>query len=191
MLEPIRTESNRVTDGRRVAARSVVITSLSAINCYVFSRKVIPVVDNEQRQETIYPGAEVLGSQEEHATEYQDKGYAKLLFDRFSGGSMYSDMSDITIGESTFYGQVEPFNIDDKDSLRNMIRNVPDWQPAKGDIFALVVGGEIIKWLECIGSAGQSFNSDHGAKFAFNVRDELAHLEPFISIEDTLKPTNP
>ena len=188
MLEPIRKESTRVADGRRIGIRTTVLTSLSSVSCYVFARKVIPVNDAETRQETIYPGAEVLSSQEEHATEYADKGYAKLLFDRYPSGNMYSDFSDITFGEATFFALVEPFAIADKDNTRAMVRNIPDWQPAKGDIFALVVNGSILKWLECIGSTGQSIHSDHGTKFVFNVRDELASLEPFISIADSLKP---
>ena len=191
MLKPIRSESSRIADGRRIGVRTTVLTSLSSISCYVFARKVIPVVDTEERKETIYPGAEVLSSQEEHATEYEDKGYAKLLFDHYSSGSMYSDMSDITIGDPTFYALVEPFDIADIDSTRQMIRNIPDWQPSKGDIFALVVNGSILKWLECLGGGGQSLHSDHGVKYAFNVRDELSHLEPFITIADTLKPDGP
>lgn len=185
MLKPIRQETNRVMDGRRMAARSVVITSLSAVDCHVFRRKVDPINDQQTRNETVYPGAEVLGSQEEHATHYEDQGYAKMLFDHFAAGSMWSDGSDVNIGEAIISAQVEPFNIDDYGVIRQMQRNIPDWTPEKGDIFALLISEDTIKWLECIGATGISLPSSHGVKYMFNVRDSLEYLDPFNSqVED-------
>ncbi|MBJ9425219.1 hypothetical protein [Acinetobacter seifertii] len=188
MLKPIRNEATRVADGRRMAARSVVMTSLSAVDCHVFRRYVEPVSQQEDRYATVYPGAEVLSSQEEHATRYEEQGYAKILFEHFVGGSMWSDSSGLNIGESTIRAQVEPFNIDDYESIRQMQRNVPDWKPQKGDIFGLIIDENTVKWLECLGSTGQSLQGNHGEVYAFNVRDSLEHLEPFISQEELLKP---
>lgn len=188
MLKPVRKEATRVADGRRFAARSIVITNLSSIECYVYRRNIVPINANEARQETIYAGAVVLSSQEEHATEYEDLGYAKLLFDHFSGGSLHNDMDDINSGDPIFYAQIEPFDLAYIESQRDMIRNVPDWQPKKGDIFALLISEDTIKWLECVGSQGQSIHSDYGNKYVLNLRDPLDHLEPFISQEDLLTP---
>jgi hypothetical protein len=190
MLKPIRKEATRVADGRRMAARSIVITSLSAVDCHVFRRYVEPVSQQEDRYATVYPGAEVLSSQEEHATRYEEQGYAKILFDHFVGGSMWSDGSGINIGEATIRAQVEPFDIEDYESIRQMQRNVPDWKPQKGDIFGLIIDENTVKWLECLGSTGQSLQGNHGEVYAFNVRDSLEHLEPFISQEELLKPVS-
>ncbi|ELY6121689.1 TPA: hypothetical protein LUJ82_003220 [Acinetobacter baumannii] len=188
MLKPIRKEATRVADGRRMAARSIVITSLSAVDCHVFRRYVEPVNQQEDRYATVYPGAEVLSSQEEHATRYEEQGYAKILFEHFVGGSMWSDGSGINIGEATIRAQVEPFHIEDYESIRQMQRNVPDWTPQKGDIFGLIIDENTVKWLECLGSTGQTLQGNHGEVYSFNVRDSLEHLEPFISQEELLKP---
>lgn len=171
-----------------MAARSIVITSLSAGDCHVFRRYVDPVNDQQTRNETVYPGAEVLGSHEEHATRYELQGFAKLLFDRFTGGSIWSNSVDLNIGEATISAQVEPFNIEDYGLIKQMQSNIPDWTPEKGDIFALMISDQSIKWLECIGVKGISLPISHGVKYMFNVRDPLEHLEPFTSQEDLLKP---
>lgn len=190
MLKPIRKESNQVADGRKFAARSIVMTSLAAIECYVFRRKVVPVNNTETRNQTIYAGAVVLSSQEEHATEYEELGYAKMLFDHFSGGSLHNDMDDINSGDSVFTAQIEPFDIAFIESQRAMIRHLPEWLPQKGDVFALIIDEDTIKWLECIGSSGQTIHADYGNKYMLNLRDSLEHLEPFISQDQLLKPEN-
>ncbi len=185
MLKPIRKESNRVVDGRRFAARSVVLSNLSAIECYAYRREVEPVNNIESRNETIYVGAMVLSSQEEHATKYVDLGYAKILFNRFTGGSIHNDADDINSGEAIFNAQIEPFDIEFYESPRQMIRNVPDWTPKKGDIFALIIDSDTIKWIECVGVQGHNIHSDYGSTYILNVRDSLGHLEPFHNL-----PTN-
>ena len=188
MLKPIRKESSRVVDGRRFAARSVVLSNLSAIECYAYRREVEPVNDVESRNETIYVGAMVLSSQEEHATKYVDLGYAKILFDRFTGGSIHNDADDINSGEAIFNAQIEPFDIEFYESPRQMIRHVPDWTPKKGDIFALIIDSDTIKWIECVGVQGHNIHSDYGSTYILNVRDSLEHLEPFIDQDELLKP---
>ena len=190
MLRPIRPETNRVATGRRFAARSVVITHLSALDSFVFRREVDAIKNGETRAESIYPGAELLSSQEEHATRYEDLGYAKILLDNFIPGSVFNDYSDINVGEVSFNAQVEPYFIENADSGREMLKNVPDWRPRKGDVFALIIDADTIKWIECVGSMGQSLTDDHGEKYVFNVRDSLSHLEPFIHQEELLKPAS-
>lgn len=187
MLRPIRQETNRVAAGRRLAARSIVITHLSALNSFVFRRQIDPIKDGETRAESVYPGAELLSTQEEHATSYKELGYAKVLLDSFIPGSVFNDYSDINVGEPTFNAQVEPFFIENAESSREMLRNIPDWRPRKGDIFALIIDESTIKWIECIGSIGQSLTEDHGEKYVFNTRDSLSHLEPFKNQDELLE----
>ncbi|APV37724.1 hypothetical protein [Acinetobacter soli] len=187
MLRPIRQETNRVAAGRRLAARSIVITHLSALNSFVFRRQIDPIKDGETRAESVYPGAELLSTQEEHATSYKELGYAKVLLDSFIPGSVFNDYSDINVGEPAFNAQVEPFFIENSESGREMLRNIPDWRPRKGDIFALIIDESTIKWIECVGSIGQSLTEDHGEKYVFNTRDSLSHLEPFKNQDELLE----
>ncbi|MCO8088180.1 hypothetical protein [Acinetobacter indicus] len=192
MLKPINPISNRVADGRRFAARSIVITSLSALSCFVFRRRILPVVEGESRDESIYPGGHVLSNFDEHAVEYDEQGHAMLLFDKLPGGSMHSDGDSINIGEAMFYAQIEPFHFSDYGQRQNMLKNIPDWKPKKGDILAMVVSEDLIKWVEIVGVTGQTLHAHHGDKYVLNVRDRLEHLEPFITQESLLVPeSNP
>lgn len=191
MLKPINDITKRVADGRRFASRSIVITSLTAISCYVFRRHTIPAKEGESRAETVWQGGIVLSEHEEHATEYKEQGYAMLQFDRFSAGSLHTNGdNDINIGESVLNAQIEPFFIENYNSKADMLRNVPEWRPEKGDIFALVVEGDLIKWVECIGVSGQTLHAHHGETYALTFRDSLMHLDPFRVHEDLLKPAS-
>lgn len=187
MLKPINSVANRVAEGRRFASRSIVITNLSAIECLAFRREILPAEDNKSREETIWEGGILLSEHEEHATEYKEQGYAMLLLDKFSGGSIHSDGDDINSGETMFYAQIEPFHYADYESKAQMLRNTPDWKPKKGDIFAMMVSEGLIKWVEVIAVKGQSLHAQHGESYVLNIRDSLMHLEPFIS-QDVLKP---
>lgn len=188
MLKPINSVANRVAEGRRFASRSVVITNLSAIECLVFRREVIPAEDGETRDETIWEGGITLSDSDAHATEYKEQGYAFMLLDKFSGGSIHSDGDDINSAEAMFYAQIEPFHYEDYTSKAQMLRNVPEWKPKKGDIFAMVIEEDLIKWVEVIGVTGQSLHAHHGERYVLNIRDSLAHLAPFIQHEELLKP---
>ena len=67
MLKPVNPVANRVAEGRRVASRSIVLTSQSAVSSYVFRRSVVPAVAGESREETVWEGGMVLSDHEEHA----------------------------------------------------------------------------------------------------------------------------
>lgn len=188
MLKPINPVANRIADGRRFASRSIVLSNLSAIACFVFRRQVVEAVPGESREETIWEGGMSLSDHEEHATEYVEQGYAMMLFDKFSGGSIHSDGDDINPGEAILYAQIEPFYYADYQNRGNMMRNVPDWKPKKGDVFAMLVADDLIKWVECVGVTGQSLHAQHGERYVLNVRDSLMHLEPFKNQEEILMP---
>lgn len=192
MLKPINSVANRVAEGRRFASRSVVITNLASIECLVFRREVLPAVEGESREETIWEGGMLLSEHEEHATEYKEQGYAMMLLDKFTGGSIHSDGEGINSGEAMFYAQIEPFDYADYESKAQMLRNTPDWKPKKGDILAMVISEDVLKWVEVVGIPGQSLHAQHGERYALNIRDSLMHLEPFISQEERLKtPSDP
>lgn len=188
MLKPINPISNRVADGRRHASRSIVITNLSALSSFVYRRKVIEAVEGESRETTLHNGGISLSDFEEHAIEYVDQGFAIVLMDHFTGGSIHSDGEDINSGEAVFYAQIEPIYFDDYGKRIDMLKNVPDWKPKKGDVFALVVAEDLIKWVEVVGVSGQSMHAHHGERYILNIRDRLAHLDPFIQHEQLLEP---
>lgn len=184
MLKPINNVANRVAEGRRFASRSVVITNLSSIECLVFRREVLPAV--ESREETIWEGGMLLSEHEEHATEYKEQGYAMMLLDKFTGGSIHSDGEGINSGEAMFYAQIEPFDYADYESKAQMLRYAR-LETQKGDILAMVISEDVLKWVEVVGIPGQSLHAQHGERYALNIRDSLMHLEPFISQEERLK----
>lgn len=180
MLKPINNISNRVADGRRFASRSIVITSLSALSCIVYRRKITPALDGQTRDETLFEGGFSLTDIEQHAVEYQEQGYAMLLLDKFTGGSIHSGGDDINSGEGIFYAQIEPFFYENYGKKSEMLRNIPDWKPKKGDVLAMVVTEDLVKWVEVVGVKGQSAHAHHGETYVLNIRDKLNHLEPFM-----------
>ncbi|WP_151812433.1 hypothetical protein [Acinetobacter bereziniae] len=188
MLKPINNVASRIADGRRFASRSIVMTKFSSIECFVFRRTVIPAESGETREETIWEGGQILSDSDEHATEYIEQGYAMLLFDHFTGGSLHSDANDINIGEAMLYAQIEPFYLDNYPNKSEMVKHVPEWVPKKGDVFGLVIREDLIKWLECIGVTGQSIHSDYGDRYILSVRDSLMHLEPFKNHQNIMLP---
>ncbi|OTG87893.1 hypothetical protein [Acinetobacter sp. ANC 3813] len=188
MLKPINSAAERIAAGRRHASRSIVITSLSAVSCFAFRREIIPAEDGKTRAETVWKGGMVLSEQDEHATEYVELGYAMMLFNKLLGGSIRSGGDDMNIGEAMLYAQIEPFHFEHYGSAANMLRNIPEWKPEKGDIFAMVISEDIVKWVECVGITGQSMHASHGETYVLNVRDSLMHLEPFKSHENVLVP---
>lgn len=188
MLKPINPISNRVAEGRKHASRAVVVSSLSSVSAFVFRREISPVKDGEGRYDTIYEGGLVLSDIDDHAVEYKEQGHAIVLFDHITGGSIHSDGDDTNIGEEVFYAQIEPIHFSDYGKRAQMLKNVPDWKPIKGDIFALVVSQDIIKWVEVLGISGQSLHSHYGERYVLNVRDRLMHLDPFKNHEEIMQP---
>jgi hypothetical protein len=194
MLKPITPIAANVSFGRKRLTRQVVLTSLAGIACYAYRREVIPYEADRTRDESIFPDGIVLSSEDHHATRYTEAGYATVMFDHFTGGSMQNDFDDINAGEAMMQAQIEPFKLEHYESqdFDQLIDDAPEWTPKKGDLFALVVADGLIKWMECIGVSGQSLHAQHGTRYMLNVRDRLTHLEPFISIENALLPeSNP
>ena len=68
-----------------------------------------------------------------------------------------------------------------------MLVNAPNWKPQKGDVFALVIEEDLIKWVECVGVTGQSLHAQHGETYVLNIRGSLMHLDPFKNPEDFIK----
>lgn len=189
MLKPISDVATRVADGRKFAARSVVLSHTSSVACVAFRRLVKPVESDKSRDETMFPDGLVFGSDDHHAIEYDFQGYSMLLVDRFFGGSMTNMGDDALNGDAVFMAQIEPFHIENYGDMNSMLTIKPDWMPKKGDIFAMIISDQILKWVEVIGITGQTMHGNHGEKYALNIRDRLEHLEVFIDQEQLLSPT--
>lgn len=177
MLNPVNPIVSRVTDGKRRAARSIVLTSLSAMDCMVFA-KTIDKPNNTQERNEMYGDVEMLGSSDEQAFSYVEKGFAKFLPVKFTGGSIFKDWSNIDGFEQSYYGQIEPITPDL--SRREQLLQIPDWKISSNDILAVIFSPEIIVYLEVVGIEGQSMVDDFGTKYRLNKRDDFAFLDPFI-----------
>ncbi|WP_417212061.1 hypothetical protein [Acinetobacter venetianus] len=176
MLNPINPIVNRVTESKRRAARATVLTSLSTLECVVFEKIIDQPNDTDQRNE-FYGDVEVLGSSDEQAFSYEEKGHAKLLLDKFAGGAIFKDWSNIDGFEQSFFGQIEPIFLDlDR---RQQLLQVPEWKISTNDVLALIFSPELIVYLEVVGIEGQSIAEDFGSKFRLNKRDDFNFVEPF------------
>lgn len=189
MLKPISNVATRIAEGRKRAARSMVLTHVSSVTCVAFRRGVKQVEADKSRDETMFPNGIVFSGDDQHAIDYDFQGYCMLLVDRFFGSTMTNMGDDVLSGDAMFMAQIEPFHIENYGDPNDMLNLNPDWQPKKGDIFAMIVGEKILKWVEVIGITGQTLHGNHGEKYALNIRDRLEHLEVFIQQEQILSPT--
>ncbi|WP_151765782.1 hypothetical protein [Acinetobacter colistiniresistens] len=176
MLRPVNPIVSRVTEAKRRAARSSVLTSPSTLDCMIFEKQIDQPNTDEQRNE-IYGDVEMLGSSDEQAFSYVEKGFAKLLLEKFNGGTIFKDSAGIDGFEQSFYGQIEPV-IPDLERRQQLIQ-VPDWQIKNNDVLAVIITAERIIYLEVVSPDGQAFVDDFGTKYRLNKRDDFNFIEPF------------
>lgn len=176
MMNPI---VNQVANGRRVGARSIVLSSLSSLYCNVFEKVIDDVNDSEQRHDFIYGDeVEMLSKGDEHAFSYKEKGYAKLLFEHFNGGSIYASEEQIDGMEQSFFAQIEPIDADL--TGREQLIQMPNWTIKTNDILAIRVTDNYMLYLEVVGIQGQALSADYGIKYRLNKRDDFNYIEPMI-----------
>lgn len=176
MLSPVNPIVNRVTEGKRRAARAIVLTSPSALDCMIFEKQIDQPNTDDQRNE-IYGDVEILGSSDEQAFSYVEKGFAKYLPEKFTGGAITKDWSSIDGFEQSFYGQIEPI-IPDLERRQQLIQ-MPTWQIKSNDVLAVIITADKIIYLEVVAQDGQSLTDDFGTKFRLNKRDDFNFIEPF------------
>lgn len=175
----LRTELHQVANGRRLAARKVVINTLASIPCQVW-RKNVHTADvqspDPQATELTWDSVK-LSDVEEPDYDYQELGYAYILIDKFVASWVHENNSLVGNMDIPIVAQVEPYDplLDGMDR----IVNVPTWQPKQGDLYALLIDEKLIIWLEMVEISGQTLMSDFGVKYVFNRRDDLTHIEPF------------
>lgn len=173
-INPIAT---RIANGRYIAARQIVLSSLSSLDCIVFKRVIDEVATSHgnDREAFIY-GDEIekLSDGDEHAFSYQPKGYAKLLLDKYAGGHIHKDWQEADGEDNTFYGQIEPYS-PDKNQQDNTLAP-PEWQINNNDILAIAFRGQVVMYFEVVGMIAQSLGASFGVKYKLNKRDDFAYL---------------
>lgn len=174
MINPI---ANLITQGRHIGARQIVLSSLSSLDCVVFTKVMDDIGISEQSErDTFIYGDEIekLSDGDEQAFSYQPKGVAKLLLERYAGGVIHKDWSRADGSENSFYGQIEPYElgVDTKDG----ILNPPSWKIASNDLLAITFRGDVVMYFEVVGIEGQAFGGNYGVKYLLNKRDDLAYL---------------
>lgn len=184
MLSPVNPIVSRVTEAKHRAARAAVLSSFSSFDCIVFEKQIDQPSLNENRNE-LYGDVEMIGSSDEQAFSYIEKGYARFLPEKFTGGAISKDMVGIDGFEQSFYGQIEKINPDLE--RRQQLIQIPHWQIKSNDVLAVVITAERIIYLEVIVPEGQSFIEDFGAKYRFNKRDDFNFIEPFNNYQYQVK----
>lgn len=176
----IRPELHQVANGRRLAARKLVMTTLASIPCQVWRKHVLTADIQEPDPEatTLTWDSVNLSEMEEPDYEYVQHGYAYILVDKFTGANVLENHSMVDGADTAILAQVEPYDFDLTDELQQIMQ-IPSWQPKEGDLFALLINPNLVLWLELVGMSGQTFMADFGKKYVFNKRDDLSHLEPF------------
>lgn len=184
MLKPVNPIVNRVTEAKRRAARVKVLTDLSVIECVVF-KKVIDQPNDTQERPDLYGDVEMLGSSDEQAFSYDEKGFAKLLISKFAGGAISKDWSTTDGFEQSFYGQIEPIILNL--GRREELLQIPDWNIDSNDVLAAIISPELIIYFEVVGIEGQSLIDDFGTKYRLNKRDDFNFIEPFVDYQFDVK----
>ena len=177
----LRSETNQVANGRRLACRSIVLQSLQSIPCFVFRKVILPVPNSQfaDRTDETWGGLGVTSDLrfDEHAFDYEPLGHAMMAQEQFIGGAVHDGGMLIQPDEITMAGQVEPYYIESKG--RERLVNIPGWQVKSGDLFCLLLGKDNYLYFECVGRTGSSIMADFGVKYVFNQKFDLDFLPAF------------
>ncbi|WP_337081530.1 hypothetical protein [Acinetobacter pittii] len=176
MKGSINSIAQQVLDGRRRMARQMVLTTTSSIPALVYGKKVIDT-DQGKRLDDSWGGLGVMGEDDEQAVDYEEKGYAMVLLDSFTGAALNRGLIAVDGAEPSFLAYVEPFD-NDLDLFKQYVNPV-DWTLKSGDIMCLLLSEEFALWVENVGAQGQTLVGDFGVKYLLNKRDDLAYIGLF------------
>ncbi|QHJ83364.1 MAG: hypothetical protein [Bacteriophage sp.] len=164
---------NNVANGRRLGARKLVMNTPATVHAQVWQKRVVYAnADQNTPNDPLSFESLSTSKQDEPNYEYDLKGTACLLFDKYAGGIVHKNYGDNIPTEQTLLAQIEPYNID-LGTLSEQITNVPEWRIADGDILGLMIYDGFIVWYEVVGFTGQTVMADFGMKYVLNRRDEL------------------
>lgn len=165
---------NRVANGRRMAARRVVMTAVSAIPAQVWRKRV--VYNNTANQDVpadpLSFEANAVSVADEPNYEYDHLGFAYVLADRFNGGAIHKNKSMVNPSDLTIFAQIELYD-EDLPSKSEQIKQIPTLTLNEGDLLGLMIYAGFMVWFEIVGMTGQTLMADFGTKYVLNRRDEL------------------
>ena len=176
----VNTIVNRVANGRRLAARSIVMQSLSTIPALVFRKRLIPNDPATPTASGLSWNGIANADVDEPEYEYDDIGAAMVLMDSFTGAAVLENNSMSDSNDFEIMAQIEPYD-DSLDSERERLTNIPEWLPERGDIFGLAVAEDFVVWLELMDITGSSLLGDFGKRYLLNKLDNLDFLDPLKS----------
>lgn len=184
MLNPVNPIVNRVTDAKHRAARAAVLASFSSFDCLVFEKQIDQPRINEHRKD-LYGDVEMIGISDEQAFSYVEKGHARILPEKFTGGAIFKDQNGIDGFEQSFYCQIEPIFPDLQ--RREQLIQIPTWEIKSNDVLAVIITAERIVYLEVIAPEGNAFIQDFGTKYRLSKSDRFNNLEPFFNYDYEIK----
>lgn len=167
--------ANHVVDGRKRLARQMVLTTTAAIPAIVFSKRIIDSEDGDRMD--AWAGLGVMSEEDEQAFDYDEKGFAMVLLDHFTGAALHKGLIAVDGADASFMAQIEPF--DNEQDLFKQYTNTTGWYPESGDVLCLLISDEYALWVENVGQQGQTIIGDFGVKYLLNKRDDLAYLGLF------------
>lgn len=140
---------NQVANGRRLAARRVVMNALASIPAQIWRKEVIfnnPAEDSKPLDPLSFE-ANTLSIQDEPNYKYEYKGAAYVHFDKFNGGYIQKNFSMNNPSDLVLTAQVEPFN-DELEDVLDRIINIPDLILKEGDLLGLMIYENLMLWFE-------------------------------------------
>lgn len=174
----LNTAVNRVANGRRLAARRIVMNTLASVTAQLWRKHV--VYDNSQDKTEPESGlsfeALAVSAQDEPNYSYEYIGMVYVLADKFGGGYVHKNFSMVNPSEVAISTQIEPYD-DTLQSLAEQINNIPDMHIQEGDLLGLSVYEDFLVWFEVVSLTGQTVMADFGTKYILNRRDDL-QLDP-------------
>lgn len=170
--------ANQLANGRRIAARSLIMNGgISVFQAAIYRRTVTGTKAAEDRDDEAWGGIGTTTDSDNHAVDYSELGPAKMMLDRFSGGGMLDNGDLVNPEVATSMAVIEPY--DDSTLEDDRAVTIPDWEPAVGDLVAMIVDTKLIVWMEVVGIPSQTIMQDHGKRYFLNKRDDLTYMEPF------------
>lgn len=187
MQESINPIASKVLDGRKRMIRRMVLTTASSIPALVYAKVILPTADGKDRLESSWGGLGVMSEEDEHDFDYEEKGFAMVLLDGFTGAALNKGLIGVDSAEASFMANIEPFK--NEENVFSQHENLTGWYPQSGDVMCLLLSEDYALWVENVGQQGQTIVGDFGTKYLLNKRDDLAYLGLFENRPET--PLNP
>lgn len=173
----LRIENELVTNGQRLANRIITLRSQSVIPTFAFRRVVLPVGDStKDRDRDTWSGLGSVSNSDEHAIDYEPLGHAMVLMLDSLGGAYHDTGMFVLPEEMSSIVLVEPYDIELEGDER--LKNMPNWEPKKGDLFCFMLNGHK-EYHEVTGIMAQAMLASAGKRYAMNQRFDLDYLDAF------------